>query len=75
MPGSECCDVVEPGDCNDLRTADQDSCPVASDAESNGIMDINLARGRAIAEIMEIGVMQFQKLCITGNESPQADIR
>src|SRR5271157_4695319 len=80
MLRSECCDVVEPGDGNDLGTADQDPCPVAPDAESNGIMDIgimdiDLTRGRTVAEIVEVGVMKLQKLGVARDESPQAGIR
>src|SRR5208282_4669647 len=68
MSRSECCDIVEPGDGNDLGTADQDPCPVAPDAESNGIMDIDLTRGRTVAEIVEVGIMKLQKLDLVQSE-------
>ena len=60
---------------NFFGTADQDPCPVAPDAKSNGIMDIDLTRGWTVAEIVKVGVMKFQKLGIARDKSSQADIR
>ena len=43
-------------------------CP---DAKSNGIMDIDLTRGRTVAEIVKVRVMKFQKLDIAATKVPR----
>ena len=57
-------DVVEAGDGHDLVATQEDPGTVAADAEPDGVVNVDLTGGRAVAEVVQVGVGEFQELAV-----------
>src|SRR5262249_24454390 len=60
MDHSRRCDVGEAGDGHDVVLPDQYARAVSADADPHRVVDINLPRRRAVPEIMQVGIQEYQ---------------
>src|SRR4051812_14926922 len=74
IPPSRFQDVVEARDGNDVREAKEDSGGIGADAEPNGVVEIGLAGGGAVGEVVQVGTHEFQELAIEADEAAEADV-
>ena len=72
---SESGDIIEPSNGDNLVATQENTRPVPADSQPDGIMDVNLARARAVPKIVEIGISEFEIMKIAANEGSQTDIR
>ena len=72
--GSILGNVFEEGDGDHFGASQQDLGAIAADAESDGVVDVDLAGRLAVAEVVKVGVEQFEEVAIDPDEPAETDI-
>lgn len=62
-------------DGDDLVASDEHATTIATDSQTDGVVNVNLASRRAVTKVVEIGVDDFQKVVMDLREDPEADVR
>jgi hypothetical protein len=66
--------VSEAGDADDIIPSHEHAGAVAADAQPPGVVDVNLTGGRAIAEVVEVGIDDLEELRVVPGEGTEADV-
>lgn len=67
-------DILQSSDGGHVGDPDQDPGSVAPNAQMDGVVNVDLAAGLAVAKIVEIGVAKFQEDLVESGQSAEANV-
>lgn len=74
MGASRFDDVGESGDADDFIALEQEAGAVTTDAQADGVVNVNLAGLGAVAAVVEVGVSQIDVFSVEGDEGAEANV-